>query len=174
MKQEEYNPNNIEQNIRLPGQHHDKETGLYYNRYRYYDPKIGAYINQDPIGLDGSHNWYSYPSNPLLLIDPTGLSFWSVIKTLFDWGSTAKTANDGANAVDAVMDYEKAAGELRDIREKLSQCTEIPAPKGLNCPALEQREFELNKEITKNKLPKAAIGVITTVPGTSATGPLVP
>jgi uncharacterized protein RhaS with RHS repeats len=40
--QEEYNPNNIEQNIRLPGQHHDRETGLYYNRHRYYDPKIGS------------------------------------------------------------------------------------------------------------------------------------
>jgi RHS repeat-associated protein len=51
--QEEYNPNDIEQNIRLPGQHHDRETGLYYNRHRYYDPKIRNYINQDPIGLRG-------------------------------------------------------------------------------------------------------------------------
>ena len=51
--QEEYNPQGIHQEIRLPGQHHDRETGLYYNRHRYYDPEIGAYINQDPIGLRG-------------------------------------------------------------------------------------------------------------------------
>ncbi|WP_234640370.1 RHS repeat-associated core domain-containing protein [Delftia tsuruhatensis] len=51
--QEEYNPQGIHQEIRLPGQHHDRETGLYYNRHRYYDPEIGAYINQDPIGLMG-------------------------------------------------------------------------------------------------------------------------
>jgi RHS repeat-associated protein len=72
--EEEFNPLNIEQNIRLPGQHHDRETGLYYNRYRYYDPKIGAYINQDPIGLMGGVNFYGYPMNPMIGIDPLGLS----------------------------------------------------------------------------------------------------
>jgi RHS repeat-associated protein len=71
--EEEFNPHNIEQNIRLPGQHHDRETGLYYNRHRYYDPKIGAYINQDPIGLLGGANFYYYPMNPLRGIDPLGL-----------------------------------------------------------------------------------------------------
>jgi RHS repeat-associated protein len=71
--EEEFNPHNIEQNIRLPGQHHDRETGLYYNRHRYYDPKIGAYINQDPIGLLGGVNFYSYPKNPLSFTDPKGL-----------------------------------------------------------------------------------------------------
>jgi RHS repeat-associated protein len=72
--EEEFNPHNIEQNIRLPGQHHDRETGLYYNRHRYYDPKIGAYINQDPIGLGGGTNVYGYGHhNPLNIIDPIGL-----------------------------------------------------------------------------------------------------
>jgi RHS repeat-associated protein len=51
--EEEFNPHGIEQNIRLPGQHHDRESGLYYNRHRYYDPRLGAYINQDPIGFCG-------------------------------------------------------------------------------------------------------------------------
>ncbi|XJC75510.1 RHS repeat-associated core domain-containing protein [Delftia tsuruhatensis] len=50
---QEYNPQGILQAIRLPGQHHDRETGLYYNRHRYYDPVVGSYINQDPIGLAG-------------------------------------------------------------------------------------------------------------------------
>jgi len=48
---EEFNPHGIEQDIRLPGQHLDRETGLYYNCHRYYDPFVGSYINQDPIGL---------------------------------------------------------------------------------------------------------------------------
>jgi hypothetical protein len=46
---------------------------LYYNRHRYYDPKIGAYINQDPIRFAGGNNFYRYPTNPLRGIDPLGL-----------------------------------------------------------------------------------------------------
>jgi uncharacterized protein RhaS with RHS repeats len=38
------------------------------------DPKIGSYINQDPIGLMGGVNSYSYPMNPLGRVDPRGLS----------------------------------------------------------------------------------------------------
>jgi len=73
--EEEYNPQGIEQPIGLPGQRLDKETGLYYNRYRYYDPKIGSYINQDPIGLRGGLNTSIYGvNNPLIFIDPIGLS----------------------------------------------------------------------------------------------------
>jgi len=72
--QEEYDPHKLEQNIQLPGQYLDRETGLYYNRYRYYDPTIGAYINQDPIGLAGGTNWYRYPLNPIQGIDPVGLA----------------------------------------------------------------------------------------------------
>jgi len=49
----ENNPHNLEQLIRLPGQQYDEETGLYYNRHRYYDPLQGRYITQDPIGLMG-------------------------------------------------------------------------------------------------------------------------
>jgi RHS repeat-associated protein len=71
--QEEFNPRGINQDIRLPGQYHDKETGLYYNRHRYYDPRIGSYINQDPIGLWGGGNLYGYPLDPLRGIDALGL-----------------------------------------------------------------------------------------------------
>jgi len=73
-QEEEFNPRGIEQDIRLPGQHYDRETGLYYNRHRYYDPKIGSYTNQDPIGLRGGVNFYSYSPNPIEWIDPLGLS----------------------------------------------------------------------------------------------------
>ena len=49
----EDNPQDLQQLIRLPGQQLDDETGLYYNRHRYYDPQQGRYITQDPIGLAG-------------------------------------------------------------------------------------------------------------------------
>ena len=72
--QSEHNPENLKQNIRLPGQYHDTDTGLYYNRHRYYDPKLGRYINQDPIGLNsGEPNFYAYPKNPVQGMDPLGL-----------------------------------------------------------------------------------------------------
>ncbi|HFU1560640.1 TPA: RHS repeat-associated core domain-containing protein, partial [Citrobacter amalonaticus] len=72
----EDNPHNLEQLIRLPGQQWDKETGLYYNRHRYYDPLQGRYITQDPIGLMGGWNLYQYPLDPIQIIDPLGLSGW--------------------------------------------------------------------------------------------------
>ena len=70
----EDNPHNLEQLIRLPGQQWDKETGLYYNRHRYYDPAQGRYITQDPIGLEGGWNLYQYPLNPVAYRDPLGLN----------------------------------------------------------------------------------------------------
>ncbi|EAA4437847.1 type IV secretion protein Rhs [Salmonella enterica subsp. salamae] len=77
----ENNPHNLKQLIRLPGQHYDEETGLYYNRYRYYDPLQGRYITQDPIGGAGGWNLYQYPLNPVSKIDPLGLSAWSDAKS---------------------------------------------------------------------------------------------
>ena len=49
------------------------ETGLHYNRFRYYDPEVGRFIHQDPIGLLGGFNLYQYAPNPLGWIDPFGL-----------------------------------------------------------------------------------------------------
>ena len=69
----ENNPHNITQNIRLPGQQYDEESGLHYNRHRYYEPLQGRYITQDPIGLEGGWNPYMYPLNPVQGIDPLGL-----------------------------------------------------------------------------------------------------
>ncbi|HAV9087502.1 TPA: RHS repeat protein, partial [Escherichia coli] len=64
----------LQQSLRLPGQQYDEESGLYYNRNRYYDPLQGRYITQDPIGLKGGWNLYAYPLNPVQRGDPLGLS----------------------------------------------------------------------------------------------------
>ncbi|OKX65003.1 RHS repeat-associated core domain-containing protein [Escherichia coli] len=67
----EENPHHLHQ---LPGQQYDEESGLDYNRHRYYDPLQGRYITQDPIGLAGGWSLYAYPLNPVNGIDPLGLS----------------------------------------------------------------------------------------------------
>ena len=59
---------------RWPGQYEDKETGLFYNRFRYYDPERGGYLSQDPIRLNGGRTLYSYASDTLLHIDPLALT----------------------------------------------------------------------------------------------------
>ncbi|MBT9539680.1 MAG: DUF2778 domain-containing protein [Thiobacillus sp.] len=65
----------VENNLRLPGQYFDRETGLHYNYFRDYDPTTGRYVEADPIGLDGGPNVYTYvEGNPLSLVDPEGLA----------------------------------------------------------------------------------------------------
>ncbi|WP_236545628.1 RHS repeat domain-containing protein, partial [Tenacibaculum maritimum] len=60
--------------FRYQGQYEDIETGLYYNRFRYYSPDTGTYISKDPIGLAGDMpNMYSYVSDSNTWIDPFGL-----------------------------------------------------------------------------------------------------
>ncbi|MEZ6062402.1 MAG: DUF6531 domain-containing protein [Planctomycetaceae bacterium] len=59
--------------FRWPGQYEDAETGLYYNRFRYYDPEAGHYISQDPIRIAGGLNLFEYANEPNRKIDPFGL-----------------------------------------------------------------------------------------------------
>ncbi|WP_287168285.1 RHS repeat-associated core domain-containing protein, partial [Pseudomonas sp.] len=60
--------------IRFQGQYHDHETGLHYNRHRYYEPRIGRFIGQDPIRYVGGLNLFAYVANPVQWIDPLGLA----------------------------------------------------------------------------------------------------
>ena len=59
--------------LRFQGQHEDGETGLSYNRFRYYDAEAGLYLSPDPIGLEGGPRSYGYGVNPVRWIDPLGL-----------------------------------------------------------------------------------------------------
>ncbi|VXC73653.1 YD repeat-/RHS repeat-containing protein [Enterobacterales bacterium 8AC] len=61
-------------NLRFAGQYADAESGLHYNRFRYYDADTGQYLCSDPIGLLGGGNPYSYVHNPNNWVDPYGLS----------------------------------------------------------------------------------------------------
>ena len=60
--------------FRFQGQYYDEESGLHYNRFRYYDPEIGRFVSQDPIGLQGGMNLFEYAPNPIVWIDFLGLT----------------------------------------------------------------------------------------------------
>ncbi|MBC3254753.1 RHS domain-containing protein [Pseudomonas paralactis] len=63
-----------QQNLRFQGQYLDREIGLHYNIFRFYDPDVGRFTTTDPIGLAGGFNLYQYAANPIGWLDPWGLS----------------------------------------------------------------------------------------------------
>ena len=62
------------QPFRLQNQYADRETGLHYNFFRYYEPDAGRFVSQDPIGLWGGENFYQFAENVTGWIDPYGLA----------------------------------------------------------------------------------------------------
>ena len=81
--------NAVEQNLRFQGQYFDDETGLHYNTFRYYDPEVGRFVTQDPIGLDGGNNLYRYVPSPTGWVDPWGWECWSSARKNY-WKAEAK------------------------------------------------------------------------------------
>jgi RHS repeat-associated protein len=63
----------LEQNLRFQGQYLDRDTGLHYNTFRFYDPDIGRFISPDPIGLLGGEHLHRYAVNSTRWSDPLGL-----------------------------------------------------------------------------------------------------
>ncbi|PCR92839.1 type IV secretion protein Rhs [Pseudomonas fluorescens] len=64
----------IDNPLRFQGQYFDAETGLHYNRHRYYNPNSGRFLTPDPIKLAGGLNNYQYVPNPTGWVDPLGLN----------------------------------------------------------------------------------------------------
>ena len=92
--------------LRFPGQYEDAETGLHYNRHRYYDPQIGRYLSPDPLGQIDGPNLYLYAGNdPVNLSDPYGLTYtWQDFKR--DAGFVARNSAQGAAAwADAIVPF---------------------------------------------------------------------
>ncbi|VAK69197.1 RhsB [Enterobacter hormaechei] len=73
LRESETQVSGYSQNLRMQGQYLDRETGLRYNLFRYYDPDCGRFTQQDPIGLAGGINLYQYAPNALGWVDPLGL-----------------------------------------------------------------------------------------------------
>ena len=102
----------MHQTFRLQNQYVDRETGLHYNFFRYYEPECGRFIRQDPIRLEGGTNLYSFASNVQSWIDPLGLFAFAIpliieagaiIKGLLFVGSAAAVGYAGSKAIQAVQ-----------------------------------------------------------------------
>jgi RHS repeat-associated protein len=95
--------------FRYQGQYEDTETGLYYNRHRFYDAETGRYISQDPIALQGGDKLYAYVHDPNLQIDIFGMHeaiAWLNGKAVMDgnsysWYSTRGSKNGPFNGYGA-------------------------------------------------------------------------
>ena len=63
LKKDEWVCKNVHQLFRLQNQYADCEKGLHYNFFRYYEPEVGRFVNQDPIGLAVGDNLYRFAPN---------------------------------------------------------------------------------------------------------------
>ena len=82
----------VSNNLRLPGQYFDLESGLHYNWHRHYEPETGRYMSVDPV-RDGM-NYYAYCSGePLGNIDPWGLLTQSELEEYVDLADAAYDPN---------------------------------------------------------------------------------
>ncbi|HEX8588633.1 RHS repeat-associated core domain-containing protein, partial [Pseudomonas sp.] len=94
--------------IRFQGQYHDHETGLRYNRHRYYDPRIGRFISKDPIGYSGGLNPFQYAPNPTGWSDALGMT-----RSAHPAPKKSRSAEDVADEAFSKGRKSGAAAELR-------------------------------------------------------------
>jgi RHS repeat-associated protein len=114
----------IDMPLRFPGHYFDAETGLHYNRYRYFSPELGRYLQSDPAGQLGGINLFAYPVNPLTNVDITGLTTGpprpSMRINLLPKAAAAPAAGAecGTAADPAVQDYGKEGEIVRRFDSK--------------------------------------------------------
>ncbi|MFN4043859.1 RHS repeat-associated core domain-containing protein [Limnobacter sp.] len=101
--------NEVDNPLRFQGQYYDEETGLHYNRHRYYDPNSGQFTTQDPIGLLGGMNAYQYAPNPMTWVDPWGL------KSKEDYSSPSKIGPSRESLVNHVNNFENGVYQNRQV-----------------------------------------------------------
>ena len=117
--------------FKYQGQYEDAETGLYYNRFRYYDPNAGSYISQDPIGLAGGNpTMYAYVKDTTCCLDIFG---WAVANE----GKAPKHGGTGHNqAIDTNIAQLKKEGAT-NIRKNQQQVDTNGNTVGKNRPDIQ-------------------------------------
>jgi RHS repeat-associated protein len=103
---------NLQLEIRLPGQYHDKESGLHYNRQRYYDPARGEYLSPDPLGNPDGPNGYAYVNyNPLRYVDADGLTLFAFDGTENSYNLAWLTSGGRDSSLSNVAKFRDAYGD---------------------------------------------------------------
>ena len=109
-------------NLRFPGQYRDRESGLYYNMNRYYDPEQGRYIQADPIRLQGGMNWYKYAnSDPVTNFDFLGLETTVVCRQINHDNSIINAALSAAGLKHCfviVWHWEEVCGNMKKVIDR--------------------------------------------------------
>ncbi|APR75267.1 Rhs-family protein [Minicystis rosea] len=136
--------------LRFAGQYADEETGLSYNRFRYYDPDTGTFLSPDPIGTLGGLNEYAFVPDPNTFLDPLGLAATTVMKQgdrlekkrkadLRAQGYEILPSKVGAgNGMDIVAVKRDTAGTITEMR--VEECkSSKKSPKGLATSAAGQQ-----------------------------------
>ena len=101
------------------GQYYDYETGLAYNRFRYYDPELGRYISQDPIRLAGGDSAiYAYVRDPNHWVDILGLSPYETQKLQAHADEARKIATLTDRQRESIKRSLKRAEASKDMKEK--------------------------------------------------------
>ena len=119
----------IHQPFRLQNQHYDEETGLHYNFFRYYDPEIGRFTQQDPIRLAGGESLYRFAPNVMGWQDALGLeakyelSLWEKAKLMDE--TLVDRATNGSMTKDLVNFY------INNVTLITSATAVIPTPEWL-------------------------------------------
>ncbi|EOL9380320.1 RHS repeat-associated core domain-containing protein [Escherichia coli] len=101
------------------GQWQDAESGLCYNRFRYYDPETGMYLVSDPLGLQGGEQTYRYVPNPCGWVDPLGLAASSKISSLMDYIGDGRRVSGHTGFLDGVRLSRSQINNIAKEMEKL-------------------------------------------------------
>ena len=126
---EAHNLKDAHQPFRLQNQYIDEETGLHYNLFRYYDPHIGRFTQQDPIGLAGGNNLYRFEGTVQNQVDPLGLVVQVIAASwLLEALAYATTAMTGilvgVGIMDAMEESEDSSG-IEQVDSTESQSTTV-------------------------------------------------
>ncbi|EIK61676.1 RHS repeat-associated core domain-containing protein [Pseudomonas lactis] len=117
-----------EQNVRFQGQYLDREVGLHFNTFRFYDPDVGRFITPDPIGLAGGLNLYQYAQNPSGWIDPKGLACGAYKGKLNQKASKMPTLTKGSKEwKQAVLDNRAAMANGEKFQVKVKSSSDAKA-----------------------------------------------
>src|SRR5262249_51825572 len=120
----------------------DPETGLHYNRFRYYSPELGRFLQSDPLGTAGGVNLYAYCANPLTAVDLDGLTEHP----------NQRKVGDAANP-DPVPSTERPTKPMAAVQPPRSERTTAPMP-AVKPPTMTPRG---RGEPKTNGVPKSAL-----------------